>query len=88
MIVKQILEKYIEAEKIHPAFERVTFFSWNDMLCLKNEIGNLQSDKKRLDWLSDRKNEIGNVQLPAKCVAENIHDMRAAIDSAMKASDK
>lgn len=41
-------------------------------------------DTKRLDWLADRDNRIGNVQLPAECVACNLHSMRDAIDMAMQ----
>ncbi len=41
-------------------------------------------DTVRLDWLADRDNHIGNVQLPAECVACNLHSMRDAIDMAMK----
>lgn len=42
------------------------------------------NDTKRLDWLADRDNHIGNVQLPAECVACNLHSMRDAIDMAMQ----
>lgn len=42
------------------------------------------NDTKRLDWLADRDNHIGNVQLPAECVACNLHSMRDAIDAAMR----
>ena len=41
-------------------------------------------DTVRLDWLADRDNHIGNVQLPAECVACNLHSLRDAIDMAMK----
>ena len=41
------------------------------------------ADKARLDWLSDRDNAIGNVQLPTECVTRNLHSLRAAIDDAM-----
>lgn len=41
-------------------------------------------DTVRMDWLADRDNAIGNVQLPAVCVMNNLHDMRAAIDEAMR----
>lgn len=41
-------------------------------------------DTVRLDWLADRDNHIGNVQLPAECVACNLHSLRAAIDMAMR----
>ena len=42
------------------------------------------NDTKRLDWLADRDNHIGNVQLPAECVACNLHSLRDAIDMAMQ----
>lgn len=41
-------------------------------------------DTVRLDWLADRDNYIGNVQLPAECVACNPHSLRDAIDMAMQ----
>ena len=41
-------------------------------------------DTVRLNWLADRDNHIGNVQLPAECVACNLHSMRDAIDMAMR----
>ncbi len=41
-------------------------------------------DTVRLDWLADRDNRIGNVQLPAECVTCNLHSMRDAIDMAMR----
>ena len=41
------------------------------------------ADMVRLDWLADRENEIGNVQLPTECVTRNLHSLRAAIDDAM-----
>lgn len=41
-------------------------------------------DTVRLDWLADRDNRIGNVQLPAECVACNLHSLRDAIDMAMR----
>jgi len=43
----------------------------------------LERDKKRIDWLADRDNSIGNVALPTQCVENNIHSMRSAIDEAM-----
>lgn len=48
-----------------------------------SEIESLREDKARLDWLADRENGIGNVQLPTMCVMNNLNDMRAAIDEAM-----
>lgn len=50
----------------------------------KIEIRGLEHDKKRLDWLSDVKNCIGNVQLPTESVLNNPHSLRAAIDDAMQ----
>ena len=41
-------------------------------------------DTVRLDWLADRDQHIGNVQLPAECVTCNLHSLRAAIDMAMQ----
>lgn len=43
-----------------------------------------EQDSKRLDWLADPGNTIGNVQLPTECVARNLHSLRAAIDEAME----
>ena len=40
-------------------------------------------DTARLDWLADRDNHIGNVQLPAECVERHLDSMRDAIDAAM-----
>ena len=52
------------------------------------EHGALQAvphpDTVRLDWLADRDNHIGNVQLPAECVTCNLHSLRDAIDMAMR----
>lgn len=43
-----------------------------------------EQDGRRIDWLADLNNNIGNVQLPAECVLNNLHSLRAAIDEAMK----
>ena len=48
-----------------------------------HELKKLHKDKNRLDWLADKENKIGNVQLPTICVQTNFTDMRAAIDAAM-----
>jgi hypothetical protein len=53
--LQEIFEKYKDAENINPAFERVTLFSWNDMLTLKKEIESLQS---RLAACNQQYNEI------------------------------
>lgn len=44
----------------------------------------LLADSRRIDWLADRENRIGNVELPRECVEKNLHSMRAAIDAAMR----
>ena len=44
----------------------------------------LHPDTVRLDWLADRDNHIGNVQLPAECVEQHLDSMRDAIDAAMQ----
>jgi len=54
----------------------------------KREIERLRADAARLDWLADKDNAIGNVELPAQCVTENMHSMRAAIDAAMTMKEK
>ena len=53
-------------------------------MCLKAEVEELRKDKQRLDWLANKENEVGHVMLPTKCVLENMHSMRGAIDAAMK----
>jgi hypothetical protein len=47
-------------------------------------LDELIKDKARLDWLADKNNYIGNVQLPHECVINNLGSMRGAIDDAMK----
>ncbi len=58
-------------------------------LCLgmATEIEKLRADKRRLNWLADKDNHIGNVQLPRECVERNVHSLRDAIDDAMKISE-
>ena len=51
---------------------------------LCDEIDRLRKDEKRLNWLADRDNHIGNVQLPEACVIANVHSLRGAIDMAME----
>lgn len=50
---------------------------------LTAELAELRKDKTRLDWLSDRDNQVGNVMLPSWAVEENLHSLRAAIDAVM-----
>ena len=47
------------------------------------DIQELLKDKARLDWLADSENLIGGVVLPGKCVKDNVHILRDAIDEAM-----
>ena len=49
-----------------------------------DDVDELERDKARLDWLADPGNEIGAVQLPRKCVEENLDSLRSAIDAAME----
>lgn len=51
-------------------------------------INELKRDKARLDWLADPSNFIGNVTLPIKCIENNIHSMRDAIDEAMEMEEQ
>ena len=51
---------------------------------LEHENDQLKADAKRLDWLSDLDNLIGNVTLPTHCVTANLDNLRAAIDMAMQ----
>lgn len=46
-------------------------------------IAELEKDEVRLDWLADKSQSIGNVQLPTKHVLANLHSLRDAIDAAM-----
>lgn len=48
------------------------------------EIETLRADWVRMEWLADRENTIGNVQLPTMCVMNNMHSLRGAIDEAMR----
>ena len=50
---------------------------------LKIERNNAIADSKRLDWLADPANTIGNVLLPNDCVEQNLLSLRDAIDAAM-----
>ena len=55
---------------------------------LAAEVRRLQEDAKRLDWLADRNNGVGQVLLPTACVQAHPADMRAAIDAAMMEGGK
>lgn len=43
----------------------------------------LYRDGKRIDWLADKNNTVGQVLLPRKIVERNLTSMRDAIDAAM-----
>jgi hypothetical protein len=55
--------------------------------CGEDYIMELRKDKLRLDWLSDKNQNIGNVQLPKKCVWDHLDSLRGAIDAAMELKD-
>lgn len=50
---------------------------------VQREVESLRADKARMDWLADKENKIGNVELPLAIVYENPHSLRGAIDAAM-----
>lgn len=54
-----------------------------DHLTLHPRLNAALQDAKRLDWLADPENSIGNVQLPTEAVTANLHSLRDAIDAAM-----
>lgn len=43
----------------------------------------MAGDARRIDWLADPQNKIGQVLLPGAVVKQNLHSLRAAIDAAM-----
>ncbi len=53
------------------------------LILTSDEVDAMERDKKRIDWLADPENAIGNVQLPIGAVTENIGSLRDAIDAAM-----
>ena len=53
-------------------------------LALGVRVKRAEQDSKRIDWLADKNNAIGNVQLPTECVERNLYSLRAAIDDAME----
>jgi hypothetical protein len=53
---------------------------------LRAENEALRGDKELLDWLADPENEVGNVQLPNKCVMDNLGSLRDAIRQAMQSN--
>ena len=65
---------------------RTKFPKWlcSEMEQAAEALQEAAADKLRLDWLSDRENTIGNVQLPTVCVMNNMDSLRGAIDEAMR----
>lgn len=56
------------------------------MLSIQRSNMECEKDRRRMDWLADPENKIGNVQLPTEIVKSNPHSLRDAIDAAMKQS--
>ena len=76
---------YIEQGKINPGFAWIRSADDIPNLAAFDELKPIpHPDTVRLDWLADRDQHIGNVQLPAECVACNLHSLRDAIDMAMQ----
>ena len=76
---------YIEQGKINSGFAWIRSADDIPNLAAFDELKPIpHPDTVRLGWLADRDNHIGNVQLPAECVAGNLHSMRDAIDMAMQ----
>lgn len=50
---------------------------------LARRVLELEADARRIDWLADPANTIGNVELPTKVVRAHLHSLRDAIDAAM-----
>ncbi len=70
--------------RINPAYaHQLGTESYERRLCVE-AMESLLADKIRIDWLSDKDNTIGNVQLPTECVTANMTSLRDAIDAAMK----
>ena len=70
-----------DCQKAATELERLTA----ELAAARAEAEGLRADAERLDWLADKENTIGNVQLPSWCVEQNLHSLRAAIDAARQA---
>lgn len=57
-------------------------------MVLAEEVRRLRADEKRIDWLADRDNHIGEVLLPIACVESHVDSLRDAIDAAMAIGEK
>ncbi len=51
---------------------------------LSSRLALAEADTKRIDWLADKDNFLGAVQLPSECVLAHVDSMRDAIDAAMR----
>lgn len=70
-----------EAQKLE--FQKILPEEWKDrpvIDCIKD----LTEDKKRLDYLGDRRQDTANVLLPKEIVSENLDSLRNAISDTMK----
>lgn len=62
-------------------------FNENTLLQFADQVvkANGSMDTKRMDWLADPDNKIGNVMLPQECVEAGLLDgLRGMIDEAME----
>lgn len=71
-----------EFEKEHP-HDGYFAVQMGFLTAMADEIERLQATKRRMDWLADKDNKIGNVQLPTECVFNNMDRLENAIDAAM-----
>ena len=68
----------------HAATSDTYTFTTNSLLIFIEQIANRNKDTKRMDWLADRDNKIGNVMLPQECIEAGLLDgLRGMIDEAM-----
>jgi hypothetical protein len=72
-LIKEIERMKLDLHSCHPGCTKAG--------CVNDR---LRADERRLDWLSDKNNVIGNVQLPTTCVLNNPDSLRSAIDAAMR----
>lgn len=87
MSIAQRYAGYLEREAHHaatPVKAEAMRQAANKLRELDRENAALRADAARLDWLADKDNEIGNVQLPTHCVTANLDSLRGAIDMAMR----
>lgn len=71
----------IECEKCNARF---TFFEVDKAeAAAKFNARPIHPDSKRIDWIADPKQKIGQLLLPKKCVTQNPTNLRDAIDMAI-----